>query len=155
FVDPVVRASWQRCAPGLASTIPGAPVDPGGDVRERWDESLIRRAVPGLVAQLEQTAVSGDIIACVCDADGRVLWQWTPAWRRARAGRVGLLPGGIWHEGTSGTNGIGRALAADRPVTVFATEHWLDRVNDWVCYGAPVHGRDGTQLGVIDLSTSW
>jgi hypothetical protein len=28
-------------------------------------------------------------------------------------------------------------------------------VNDWVCYGAPVHAADGTQLGVIDLSTSW
>jgi transcriptional regulator of acetoin/glycerol metabolism len=38
---------------------------------------------------------------------------------------------------------------------VFATEHWLGPVNDWVCYGAPVHAPDGTQLGVIDLSTSW
>jgi hypothetical protein len=154
-VDPVVLASWQRCAPGLDTGRTSAPVDPAEDVSARWEESPIRRAVPGLVAQLEQTAVSGDIIACICDADGRVLWQWTPHWLRARAERVGLLPGGIWHEGTSGTNGIGLALAADRPVTVFATEHWLDRVNDWVCYGAPVHGRDGTQLGVIDLSTSW
>ena len=61
----------------------------------------------------------------------------------------------MWHEATSGTNGVGTALAADRPVTVFATEHWLGQVNDWVCYGAPVHAPDGTQIGVIDLSTSW
>src|SRR4029453_3929104 len=109
FVDPVVRASWQRCAPGLASTIPGAPVDPGGDVRERWDESLIRRAVPGLVAQLEQAAVSGDICACVTDADGRVLWQWVPRWLRSAADRIGFVPGGIWHEGRPGTKGNGPA----------------------------------------------
>ncbi len=155
FVDPVVQASWKRCAPGLATTIAGAPVDPADDTRERWDESLIRRAVPGLVAQLEQAAVSGEICACVTDADGRVLWQWMPRWLRGPAERIGFVPGGIWHEGTSGTNGVGTALAADRPVTVFATEHWLSRVGDWVCYGAPVHGRDGTQVGVIDLSTSW
>jgi hypothetical protein len=111
--------------------------------------------VPSLVSQLEQTAQSGDIVACVCDADGRLLWEWTPRWLRTRADRVGLIPGGIWHEATSGTNGIGLALAADRPVTVFATEHWMDPFNDWVCYGAPVHAPDGTQLGVIDLSTSW
>jgi transcriptional regulator of acetoin/glycerol metabolism len=154
-VDPVVRASWQRCAPGLETSITSAPVDPAEDTRERWDECLIRRAVPGLVAQLEQAAVSGDLIACITDADGRVLWQWTPRWLRPGADRIGLTPGGIWHEGSSGTNGIGLALAADRPVTVFATEHWLTPVSDWVCYGAPVHGRDGTQLGVIDLSTSW
>ncbi len=154
-VDPVVQASWRRCAPGLPTSRKSAPVDPAEDTRERWDGSLIRRAVPGLIQQLEQAAMSSDLIACITDADGRVLWQWTPRWLRSAADRVGLMPGGIWHEGTSGTNGIGLALAADRPVTVFATEHWLHPVRDWVCYGAPVHGRDGTQLGVIDLSTSW
>jgi hypothetical protein len=154
-VDPLVQASWRRCAPGLDTGITTAPVDPAEDTRERWDECLIRRAVPGLVAQLEQAAVSGDIVACITDADGRVLWQWTPRWLRSAADRIGFVPGGIWHEGSSGTNGIGLALAADRPVTVFGNEHWLNPVSDWVCYGAPVHGRDGTQLGVIDLSTSW
>ena len=154
-VDPVVRASWQRCAPGLDTGITSAPVDPADDTRERWDECLIRRAVPGLVAQLEQAAVSSDVVACITDADGRVLWQWIPRWLRTAAERIGFVPGGIWHEGSSGTNGVGLALAADRPVTVFGNEHWLTPVSNWVCYGAPVHGRDGTQLGVIDLSTSW
>src|SRR5262245_56587207 len=114
-VDPVVLASWQRCAPGLDTSRASAPVDPAEDPRERWDESLLRRAVPGLEEQLEQIAQSGDVVACVCDADGRVLWQWVPHWLQARADRIGFTPGGIWHEATSGTNGIGLALAADRP----------------------------------------
>ena len=54
-----------------------------------------------------------------------------------------------------GTNGIGLALAADRPASVFATEHWVDPVHDWVCYAAPIHAPDGTQVGAIDLSTTW
>jgi transcriptional regulator of acetoin/glycerol metabolism len=154
LVDPVVMASWQRCTP-LDTARPGAPVDPNEDARERWDESPIRRAVPGLITQFQQAASSSDLAAVVTDVDGRVLWQQIPRWLRARADNIGFIPGGVWHESTSGTNGIGTALAADRPVTVFATEHWLGPVNDWVCYGAPIHAPDGTQLGVIDLSTTW
>jgi hypothetical protein len=154
-VDPLVRASWQRCAPRLADSTDAAPVGPEDDARSRWNESILRRAVPGLVEQLDQASKSGDLIALVTDADGRVLWQSTPVWLRHGAESIGLQPGGVWHEHTSGTNGIGLALAADRPVTVFATEHWLSPVQDWVCYSAPVHGPDGAQVGAIDLSTTW
>ncbi|HET6772175.1 MAG TPA: hypothetical protein VFH36_02630 [Acidimicrobiales bacterium] len=154
-VDPVVRASWQRCAPRLADSTDAAPVGPEDDARDRWNESVLRRSVPGLVDELDQASKSGDLIALVTDADGRVLWQSTPVWLRRHAEGIGLQPGGVWHEHTSGTNGIGLALAADRPVTVFATEHWLNLVQDWVCYAAPVHGPDGAQVGAIDLSTTW
>lgn len=155
-VDPLVRASWRRCVPRFEDAQPdAAPVAPQDDTNERWDASPIRRAVPGLVRRLEEVADAGDLIACVADADGRILWQSTPRWLHTPAERIGLLPGGVWHEGTTGTNGIGLALAADRPTTVFATEHWLDPVQDWVCYAAPVHGPDGTQVGAIDLSTRW
>jgi hypothetical protein len=153
-IDPLVRASWRRCPPDL-STADGAPVDPADDALERWHESLLPRAVPGLVHRLEQVAEAGQLIACISDADGRILWQSTPRWLRPKAERIGLLPGGMWHEGTSGTNGVGLALAADRPAAVFATEHWLDPAQDWVCYAAPIHGPDGTQIGALDLSTTW
>jgi hypothetical protein len=155
-VDPAVRASWQRCIPRFEGGEPdAAPVAPLDDTNERWEASPIRRAVPGLTRQLEEIADSGDLIACIADADGRILWQSTPRWLRRPAERIGLLPGGVWDEGTTGTNGMGLALAADRPTAVFATEHWLDPVQDWVCYAAPVHDADGTQVGAIDLSTTW
>ena len=121
----------------------------------RWDDSVLRRAVPGLADQLDQTATTGDVIALITDADGRVLWQSTPLWLRRGAERIGLVPGGLWHEASMGTNGIGLALAADRPASVFSTEHWVDPVRDWVCYAAPIHAPDGTQVGAIDLSTKW
>jgi hypothetical protein len=154
-VDPVVQASWQRCAPALDACRPTAPVDPAEDTRERWDASPIRRAVPGLVAQLEDAARDSDLAAAIADADGRLLWQYIPRWLRSRGEAIGFTPGGVWHEVTSGTNGVGLALAADRPVTVFATEHWLSPVGEWVCYAAPVHDVDGTQIGAIDLSITY
>jgi hypothetical protein len=155
IVDPVVQASWQRCAPVLDACRSTAPVDPAEETRERWDASPIRRAVPGLVARLEDAARDSDLAAAIADADGRVLWQYIPRWLRSRGEAIGFTPGGVWHEVTSGTNGVGLALAADRPVTVFATEHWLSPVAEWVCYAAPVHDVDGTQIGAIDLSVTY
>ena len=154
LVDPVVHASWQRCV-GLDPGRRSAPVDPADDARERWQDSPIRRAAPGLIAQLDQAARSSDLAASIADSEGRVLWRQMPRWLSAGADDIGFVPGGLWHEAVAGTCGTGTALAADRPVTVFAAEHWLGRVNGWVCYGAPVHSPDGTQLGVISLATSW
>ena len=153
-VDPVVRASWARSEVAAPAT-DAAPVDEADDTARRWHDSPVRRCVPGIVDELEQASVTGDLIALVTDADGRIIWQSTPRWLRRNADRVGLVPGGRWSEATMGTNGIGLALAADRPAQVFSSEHWLDPVQDWVCYGAPIHGPDGTLVGAIDLSTSW
>lgn len=153
-VDPVVRASWER-SEVVDTTVVTAPVEAADDADRRWHESVIRRSVPGVVDQLEQASTTGDVIALITDADGRIMWQSTPLWLRRGADRIGLVPGGIWSESTVGTNGIGLALAADRPAVVFSAEHWLDPVHEWVCYAAPIHAPDGTQVGAIDLSTSW
>jgi hypothetical protein len=154
-VDPVVQASWERSASQVPTDRAGAPVGATDETRDRWDASALSRPVLGLVEELDHIAKTSDLIACVADCDGRVLWQSTPHRLRARSENIGLLPGGLWHEGAAGTNGIGLALAADRPTAVFASEHWLSPVQDWVCYAAPIHGADGEQIGAVDLSTTW
>ena len=153
-ISPVVWASWRRCAPHVAPDMEAAPVDQLEPTRDRWDASPLRRGVPGLVDRLDEIARSGDLIAAIADADGRVLWQSTPRWLRKGSERIGFVPGGVWHEAATGTNGIGLALAADVPTEVFANEHWLGPARNWVCYAAPVHGTDGAQIGAINLSTS-
>lgn len=155
-VSPVIRASWQRCALGVAPAgVTAAPVDPAEDTRERWDASPIRRAMPALAGQLQDMAIGSDLIVSINDQEGRLLWGWTPRWLREKAEQVGLVPGGIWNETTTGTSGIATALAADVAVSVFSTEHWLAPLRDWVCYAAPVHAPDGSQLGALNLSTRW
>jgi hypothetical protein len=155
IVSPVIRASWRRCARELETERESAPVEPADETRERWEASPIRRAVPSLASQLETLASNGDLIVSVNDQHGRVLWSWTPRWLRRGAERIGLVPGGVWNETTTGTNGIATALAADLGVSVFATEHWLTPFRDWVCYAAPVHASDGSQVGALNLSTKW
>jgi hypothetical protein len=155
IVSPVIRASWRRCAHELDTERESAPVEPADEARERWEASPIRRAVPSLAGQLETLASNGDLIVSVNDPYGRLMWGWTPQWLRRGAERIGLVPGGVWNEATTGTNGVATALAADLGVSVFATEHWLTRFRDWVCYAAPVHASDGSQVGALNLATKW
>lgn|SRR5690606_21473964 len=155
-VDPAVLASWRRCAPALRPDGAGsAPVEPADEARSRWETSPLSRAAPDLPAHLRAIAETSDLVACVTDAEGRVLVQAAPRRLNRRAEDIGLVQGGIWHESVAGTNGIGLALAVARPVAVFATEHWLDALHEWVCYSAPVHDADGRLVAVVDLSTTW
>jgi hypothetical protein len=59
----------------------------------------------------------------------------------------------MWDEQSAGTNAIGTTLAADHPVQIFATEHFIEVVHPWTCSAAPVHDPEtGELLGVIDLT---
>ena len=43
-------------------------------------------------------------------------------------------------------------LTLDRPVQVFATEHYCINSHKWTCSGAPIHDPDGDLIGVIDMT---
>ena len=60
--------------------------------------------------------------------------------------------GSCWTEEEAGTNGCGTVLKLDRPVQVFATEHFCINSHKWTCSGAPIHDPDGDLVGVIDMT---
>jgi len=153
---PEIGESWSRCEPTVDPGASAAPVDAGPDeVRDRWEESPIRRAGVDLEARLTQAAEAGDLVAAVTDADGRILWSAGGRTMRDTAAAVGFVPGGRWDECSAGTNALGLALRTAQPATVFSAEHWCDAVRDWVCWSAPVRDATGRPIGVIDLSGRW
>ncbi|MFL5885566.1 MAG: GAF domain-containing protein, partial [Thermoleophilaceae bacterium] len=92
----------------------------------------------------------------VTDASGLTLYLGGAEWLKARAAEMNLIEGARCSETVNGTNGVGTALAADRPVQVFAFEHFSYHHREWVCSGAPIHDRvSGRLMGVIDLSSPW
>ena len=67
---------------------------------------------------------------------------------------IGFVPGRLWREDATGTNGVGTAIAVDHPVQIFSAEHFSRSIHGWTCSGAPVHDPEtGKVLGVIDLSS--
>jgi GAF domain len=67
---------------------------------------------------------------------------------------IAFVPGRVWTEAATGTNGVGTALALGHPVQIFSAEHFNRQIHGWTCSGAPVRDPEsGETIGVLDLSS--
>lgn len=123
------------------------------ETEERRHVSPLREVLPVLREGLLPTLDEALHILVVADADGRLLWREGHSSILRKADRLGFAVGADWDEAVVGTNGVGTALVARRPVQVFSAEHFVSSHHDWTCAGAPVRDpRDGRLLGVVDVS---
>ncbi|MFJ6634911.1 GAF domain-containing protein [Streptomyces sp. NPDC091376] len=152
---PVIDASWQRML--------RLGVDPdsstGSELLQREELEHRRRAtvlgevMHTLSGGLSEIADASVQIMVVTDDQGRVLWREGNAGVIRQADTICLEEGAAWSEDSAGTNAIGTALAARRPVQVHSAEHFVHTLHNWTCAAAPVHDpRDGRLLGIVDVS---
>ncbi|MFK4225954.1 GAF domain-containing protein [Streptomyces sp. NPDC019890] len=153
-VRSVVAESWRRSARAQVSPegTPGVELDAEALAAYRENHPLAR--VMPLVRELMGAyARDGEHLVAVCDAHGRLLWVEGPAATRSRAGGMNFVPGARWAETVAGTNAPGTAITVDRPVQVFAAEHFRRPVQAWTCAAAPVHDpATGRLLGAVDIT---
>lgn len=158
IVRRVIADSWERCTE--TGVDPGAADPPllvaSDDAGERWREHPLSRTTDVLHSVLGGLLYDARHIVVVSDADGCLLWSdGHPDVLRASE-RIRFTPGHGWSERAAGTNAVGTALAADRPVQVFSAEHYRSAVHGWQCSGAPIHDPDtGALLGAIDITGRW
>ncbi|MGI5452678.1 GAF domain-containing protein [Streptomyces sp. CA-249302] len=153
-VRSVVAESWRRSARAGVGPDGTADVElTDGDLGAYRAEHPLARVMPLFRELLGTFAADGEHLLAVCDASGRLLWvEGHPATRR-KADRMNFVPGARWAESAMGTNAPGTAVAVDRPVQVFAAEHFIRRVQPWTCAAAPVHDpRTGRVLGAVDIT---
>ncbi|MFF3225946.1 transcriptional regulator [Nocardia suismassiliense] len=148
-----VARSWQR---SLHSVDPSVTVAPGlDDISDTWARSPLRTPITELSSDLRGITEDAGYLAVVTDADGTIMWSCGDRTLRRQAENVNFAPGGCWDESHMGTNGLSLALHDDRACSVFSAEHLVAALHGWVCYSAPIHAPDGSQVGVLDLSSSW
>ncbi len=154
-VRSVVAESWRRSARARVSPEgSGAAVElTDGDLGSYRAEHPLARVMPLFRELMGTFAMDGEHLLAVCDGQGRLLWVEGHAVARRRADRMNFVPGARWAESAVGTNAPGTAVALDRPVQVFATEHFMRRVQPWTCAAAPVHDpRTGRLIGAVDIT---
>jgi signal transduction histidine kinase len=155
---PTIVESWRRSfATDLDPTalVPPVEADPS-EVRDRWLEHPLGALSHVLASRLGDAAEESESLVVVADASGLLLHVSGAEWLKERARDMNFLVGASLSEAVDGTNGIGTPLAADRPLQIFAFEHFNQRHHQWICSGAPVHDPlSGRILGVIDLSSLW
>ncbi|MGW5369322.1 GAF domain-containing protein [Streptomyces sp. NPDC004009] len=153
-VRSVVAESWRRSARAGVGPDGTANVElTDGDLGTHRAEHPLARVMPLFRELMGSFAADGEHLLAVCDAHGRLLWvEGHPATRR-RADRMNFVPGALWSEAAVGTNAPGTAVALDRPVQVFAAEHFIRQVQPWTCAAAPVHDpHTGRVLGAVDIT---
>lgn len=153
-VRSVVGESWRRSARARVSPDGAAQVELGADELGPYREGHpLARAMPVIRELMSAYATDGEHLLAVCDAYGRLLWVEGHETTRRRAGRMNFVEGARWSESVAGTNAPGTAIAVDRPVQVFAAEHFLRPVQQWTCAAAPLHDpRTGRVLGAVDIT---
>ncbi|MFJ3325428.1 GAF domain-containing protein [Streptomyces griseus] len=153
-VRAVVGASWRRSARARVSPDDAPAVELGPDELGLYrDAHPLARAMPVIRELMGAYATDGEHLLAVCDAHGRLLWVEGHTAARRRAGLMNFVEGARWAESVAGTNAPGTAIAVDRPVQVFAAEHFLRPVQQWTCAAAPLHDpHTGRVLGAVDIT---
>ena len=151
----VISESWARAAHAGVDPDFGADDDPltFAAVEQRRTDSGLAGSVDAIVAGLDALITDSDNLVIVADANGHVLWRAGEHRALRRADRLKFTEGASWTERQVGTNAIGTALAARRPVQVFSAEHFVRSHHAWTCTAAPIRDpRTGELLGVVDVS---
>ena len=154
-IRPLVRESWQRSwASGVDPDRAAVPVVfELAELRDYRDAHPLSSVMPVVRRLLTEAAVDANHMVAVGDAQGRLLWVEGDPALVARAETIHFVEGSWWSEDRAGTNAPGLALALDRPVQVFSTEHFSRMVQPWSCTAVPVHDPDTSQLlGFLDLT---
>ncbi|WP_405755281.1 GAF domain-containing protein [Streptomyces sp. NBC_01020] len=153
-VRAVVAESWRRSARARVSREGTAHVELSDDGLAAYrDGHPLARVMPLFRELMGAYAMDGEHLLAVCDAHGRLLWVEGHATPRRQAGLMNFVPGARWAEAATGTNAPGTAIAVDRPVQVFAAEHFQRPVHPWTCAAAPVHDPGtGRLLGAVDIT---
>lgn len=152
-----VAASWRRCLDvyGLSPDRPTKPrmldEDAFRRARERMDH-LIAASMEEL-DRLFQTVGRSGCCLVLADAQGVVLERRSAAGDDVDFRRLGLWQQAEWSEASVGTNGIGTALADERPVIIHRDQHFLSANIALSCATVPIRDHRGQVAAALDIST--
>jgi sigma-54 dependent transcriptional regulator, acetoin dehydrogenase operon transcriptional activator AcoR len=139
-VDPNLRACTRSLAPEELA------------VRREGDDAF-HDAAPVLAQFGDRLGRDGHVVAWF-DAGGWMLTLQGSEVARERLAGINFAPGACWTEAATGTNGVGTALVEERPVEVFASEHYVSAWQEWSCASVPVRAA-GKLVGVVDITSPW
>ena len=148
--------SWVRCMQaGLDSAGPALiPVVDAADLARRRDSAAVaRRLARAELETLAQQIAGSNFLLAFADQQGVILDLYADNRFAMSGADAGILPGSCWTESVAGTNGLGTALAAGRPVAVTGLEHYFLKLGAVSCSAAPVRDAHGQIVGVLDASS--
>ncbi|MFT4020498.1 MAG: transcriptional regulator [Acinetobacter sp.] len=152
-----IISSWQR---SVLARVPrertAAPLVDQSFIADARQMSSISSAIQRCETELRHIAEQSSMVLAVGDVGSTIVWTAAGGKMRDQAERVHFVSGGKWSEDAVGTNALALSLKTRQSCCVFSNEHYMESVQDWVCYATPIIDPNTNQLlGVVDLSTTW
>lgn len=152
-----VAASWRRCLTlhGLSPEEARAPwrLSEAEFRHARTRSSVLVEEASGELDRLFATVGKAGCCLLLTDENGIALERRGAAGDDREFRGVGLWSGTVWSEASVGTNGIGTALADERPVLILRDQHFLSQNTGLSCTTAPIRDHTGRIAAAIDIST--
>jgi len=153
----LISESWRRVResyridPGLKH--PRRVLTPEALEERRECDDVLRLAEPLLREFAPQIP---DHVLAYLDGEGWLLAMDGDPKIIERVEKIHFRPGVNWAETSAGTNGPGTALAAGKPVEVFACEHFVAAWQSWSCAAAPIRPPgEPAPVGLVDVTGPW
>jgi PAS domain S-box-containing protein len=152
-IDPIVAASWLRCAPRLNPEQPPRWVYLSSNVLPALlrRHSTLRDIARPIMEDVYQSIEGSGAIIMLSDSTNCVLEFLGDSDTLRRATRLGLRQGVFLDEGCLGANAFAVALAEGAPARIVGPEHFLKALHDLSGAAAPIFALEGRPVGVIGL----
>lgn len=151
-----VSASWSRCIEtGLEPHgKPRAFAISEIELKQRRQQSgYVRRLALAEMETLYHQIAGSNFLIAFADAEGIVLEAFAdPQFGESDSGRQ-IVPGTLWSEKIRGTNGLGTAIMAGRPVIIHGPEHFFSCYARVCCTAVPIRDAGGQVAGILDASS--
>ncbi|MFZ5945493.1 MAG: sigma-54-dependent Fis family transcriptional regulator [Bacillota bacterium] len=151
---PEVANSWIRCKNSL-NPLEKASLDKLEHfrIRERQErnQNLLEAAIP-IMEDLYLSIKGSGFSVILTDNEGYILKVIGDPNFLHNSNKVHLSEGVNWHEKVKGTNAIGTALQEQRPITIFAKEHFYQENHFLTCSAAPIFDGNSNVIGILDIS---
>ena len=116
----------------------------------------LKKALGYCQNQLQHITLQSSMVMAVADIGSTIIWTTASKSMQKAAEAVNFIEGGCWGESQVGTNALALSLKTQQSTCVFANEHYMPSVHEWVCYATPIIEPHTKQvIGVLDLSTTW
>jgi PAS domain S-box-containing protein len=147
-VRETIAVSWERSLAYKINPYKKLTFFDLGQVNDSYHRELIKLTRP-FMENLYQLVKGSDFMVLLADEKGVITKLYDDPVIRQRTKNCYLSLGADWHEENIGTNCIGLALKEEKPVQVFAAEHYMRELHFLAGSAAPIYKPDRTLLGVL------
>lgn len=151
--DPLIAASWLRCAPRLDPR--GSPqwiyAGPGRLPLGSVQHSFLAMVARPVLEDVHQCIEGSGVLLVLADRSACVFELLGDPDMEACARGLGLRPGAFLDESRIGSNAFSLALAEGIPVQVAGPEHFLRAFHGLHSAAAPIHDPAGNPIGLVGL----